>query len=40
MLNDKNGKPYIKDEPCHVSISHENHYAVAFVVIENNDPNQ
>ena len=31
---------YIKDEPCHVSISHENHYAVAFVVIENNDPNQ
>ena len=39
-LNDKNGKPYIKDEPCHVSISHENHYAVAFVVIENNDPNQ
>ena len=39
-LNEKNGKPYIKDEPCHVSISHENHYAVAFVVIENNDPNQ
>ena len=39
-LNDKNGKPYIKDEPCHVSISHENHYAVVFVVIENNDPNQ
>ena len=39
-LNDENGKPYIKDEPCHVSISHENHYAVAFVVIENNDPNQ
>ena len=36
----ENGKPYIKDEPCHVSISHENHYAVAFVVIENNDPNQ
>ena len=23
-----------------MSISHENHYAVAFVVIENNDPNQ
>lgn len=39
-LNDENGKPYIKDEPCHVSISHENHYAVAFVVIENNGPNQ
>ena len=39
-LSKENGKPYIKDEPCHVSISHENHYAVAFVVIENNDPNQ
>ncbi len=38
-LNDKNGKPYIKDEPCHVSISHKI-ITVAFVVIENNDPNQ
>lgn len=36
-LNDKNGKPYIKSFRCHVSISHENHYAIAFVVVENND---
>ncbi len=36
-LNDKNGKPYIKNFRCHVSISHENHYAIAFVVVENND---
>ena len=32
--------PILKMSLCHVSISHENHYAVAFVVIENNDPNQ
>ena len=32
-LNDKKMvNPSIKDEPCHVSISHENHYAVALVV--------
>ena len=39
-LNDGNGKPYIKNFPCHVSISHENHYAIAFVVIESNNFNQ
>lgn len=33
-LNDVNGKPYIVDKNCHVSISHEKDYAVAFLVAE------
>ena len=33
-LNDLNGKPYIVNESCHVSISHENDYVIAFVVAE------
>lgn len=33
-LNDKNGKPYIVNQNCHVSISHEKDYAVAFLVAE------
>ena len=36
-LNDKSGKPFIKNCNCHVSISHENHYAIAFVVAEENE---
>lgn len=33
-LNDADGKPYIVDKDCHVSISHEKDYAVAFLVAE------
>lgn len=33
-LNDHHGKPYIVDKNCHVSISHEKDYAIAFVVAE------
>ena len=33
-LNDFNGKPYIVDDSCHVSISHEDDYVIAFVVAE------
>lgn len=33
-LNDTDGKPYIKGYNCHVSISHEKHYVVAFVVLD------
>lgn len=33
-LNDELGKPYLLDRKAHVSISHENNYAVAFVVVE------
>lgn len=33
-LNDENGKPYLNYDKCHVSISHEHHYAIAFVIVE------
>ena len=33
-LNDFNGKKYIVDDSCHVSISHEDDYVIAFVVAE------
>ncbi len=33
ILNDETGCPYINDEDALVSISHEKHYAIAFVVI-------
>ncbi|HPS87807.1 MAG TPA: holo-ACP synthase [Spirochaetota bacterium] len=41
ILNDKNGKPYIKEIPdgignkkIHISISHDTDYAAASVIIE------
>lgn len=33
-LNDQQGKPYIAGKQCHVSISHEKEYAIAFIVAE------
>ncbi|MGN1182333.1 MAG: holo-ACP synthase [Faecalibacillus sp.] len=33
-LNDENGKPYIENDTCHVSISHENDYVIAFIIAE------
>ncbi len=33
ILNDVNGCPYLNDENALISISHEKHYAIAFVVI-------
>lgn len=33
-LNDTQGKPYILNETCHVSISHEKDYVIAFIVAE------
>ena len=33
-LNDAEGKPYILNRSCHVSISHENDYVIAFIVAE------
>ncbi|MFR7591433.1 MAG: holo-ACP synthase [Longibaculum sp.] len=34
ILNDETGCPYLNDENALISISHENKYAIAFVVIE------
>ena len=34
VLNREDGSPYLNDENAHISISHEEKYAVAFVVIE------
>ncbi len=34
ILQKENGEPYINDPNCHVSISHEKNFAIAFVVIE------
>ncbi len=34
ILNDKSGAPYLHDSHAHISISHENKYAIAFVVVE------
>ena len=33
VLNKSNGCPYLNIENASISISHENHYAIAFVVI-------
>ena len=35
VLNDEFGAPYLNDPHAKVSISHEIHYAVAIVLIEN-----
>ncbi len=34
ILNHSDGSPYLNDNNAHISISHENKYAIAFVVIE------
>lgn len=34
ILNDDFGCPFLNDEQAQISISHENNYAIAFVVIE------
>lgn len=34
ILNHADGSPYLHDKAAHISISHEQKYAVAFVVIE------
>ncbi|RHM63710.1 MULTISPECIES: holo-ACP synthase [Coprobacillaceae] len=33
-LNDQEGKPYLNYDKCHVSLSHEHDYAIAFVIVE------
>lgn len=34
ILNDENGRPYVKDHPeIQISLSHDGDYAVAFVLI-------
>ena len=33
-LNDEQGRPYLLNQKRHVSISHENNYAIAFIVVE------
>lgn len=33
-LNHDDGKPYIVGQNCHVSISHEKDYAIAFIIAE------
>lgn len=35
ILSNHNGAPYLNIENSHVTISHENNYAMAVVVIEN-----
>lgn len=37
VLNDKNGKPFLNYPKSHLSISHENDYAIAYVIIEEVD---
>lgn len=34
ILNHEDGSPYLNDEKAQISISHENDYVVAFVIIE------
>lgn len=35
ILNDKNGKPYVKDHPeIKISISHDGDYAISMVIVE------
>lgn len=34
VLNDESGKPYLNFPNSHVSISHENDIAIAYVIIE------
>ena len=34
ILNHEDGSPYLNDEYAQISISHENRYAIAFVIIE------
>lgn len=34
ILNDEDGCPFLNDENAQISISHENDYVIAFVVIE------
>lgn len=34
ILNHEDGSPYLNDENAKISISHENKYAIAFVVID------
>ena len=34
VLNRDDGSPYLNDMNAQISISHEKHYAIAFVVIE------
>ncbi len=34
ILNDKDGAPYLNDEYAKISISHEDDYAIAFVMKE------
>lgn len=34
ILNTDDGCPFLNDEYAHISISHENKYAIAFVIIE------
>lgn len=39
ILNDENGAPYVLSKyleslTCHISITHTNHHAIAFVVLE------
>lgn len=34
ILNDESGAPYLHDSHAYISISHENKYAIAFVLLE------
>ena len=34
ILNDESGAPYLHDSHAHICISHENKYAIAFVLLE------
>ena len=34
ILNDKTGKPVINHPHVHLSIAHENDYAIAYIIIE------
>lgn len=34
ILNDENGKPYVNQENIHISLAHENEYAIAYIIYE------
>lgn len=34
ILNDENGKPFLNYPRCHISIAHENEYAIGYVIVE------
>jgi len=34
ILNDESGKPYVNHSNVHVSIAHENSYAIAYIIHE------